>query len=284
MNHKRWGEKKTVSIDSFLELSENGWFEIKEYFGDIEVFVANVELLKKDRPLLVCFSAAVPNRDSREYPFFSGLKISDDFECPLIALADPSLRLSKSLSLAWYLGNAGNVNLQRSIGDFVKKLSCSVGVPPVLIGGSGGGFAALATKVVEPDVDCNAVVWNPQVSVTDYYQSYVKRYMNACFPGFELESVGSQIEFFEDRKTVHDLSLHGSGFNGRAKYFQNKSDRMHLSKHCLKYVEGCFVSSIGKDEFDIFSRGNVEVIIGDWGKGHIPPPDKIIKSAILSFL
>lgn len=273
-----------MSVEKLLEFNHSGWFEVDEYRGDIEIFVKNMELIDEGKPLLICFNAAVPKREFREYPFFSGLQISDELKCPLIALADPSLQLSYNLSLAWYLGNSGSMGLQRSISDFVKKISGAVDIPPVLIGGSGGGFAALATKAVDPAVGCNAVVWNPQVSVTGYYQTFVRRYVDTCFSDFLLDSPDRQVDFFEENKMVHDLCLVGSDFNGRIIYFQNKSDEMHLRKHCLRYVERSLKSSKMKDGFDVFYRGDVEVMVGDWGKGHIPPPDEVIKSSIFSFL
>lgn len=282
LSNKRWGEKKVLPLSSLLDFNKNGWFEVSEYDGNVEVYLKNIELHHLGKPLLICFNAAVPNREKREYPFFSGIKLSQDFGLPLIAIADPSLRILNKLNLSWYAGNKRQLQLQKSIADFIGKVSSCSQLPPVLIGGSGGGFAALVAKALSPKVNCHVVVWNPQVSITDYYQSFVKRYFKVCFPDAVSLEKEQQINFFEDKGIIHRVQLNDFSDLGRIVYFQNKTDSMHLNMHCLNFYKGVSLDGFYDGSYKSFYKRNIELIIGDWGHGHISPPIEKIVSSIFS--
>ncbi|WP_404416400.1 hypothetical protein LG277_03350 [Vreelandella aquamarina] len=280
MNSKWWGAKQNLSIDKFLEFNNDGWFEIEEYDGDVEVYVKNIDLLENNKPLLICFTAAVPNREVREYPFFSGIKLSQDLGFPLIAISDPSLKLSKNLNLAWYAGSKHKPYLQRSLSSFLFKLSCKLTVPPLLVGGSGGGYAALSMKAINPSLNANALVWNPQTSITNYYQRFVKAYSKVCFD-FDPVSYPSDLKEYLDRVGVsHDIS--GTCFSGDGKvlYFQNLSDESHLKKHCNLVIERNHYKKIEKKTFDeyVFHGGCIRV--GDWSRGHSSIPNDVFLNAV----
>src|SRR5699024_4137805 len=70
---------------------------------------------------------------------------------PTLAFADPTLDLSTSMRLGWYLGTE-RTDLTEIIADTVQRVGETLGVRHiVLAGSSGGGFTALQVGVHLPD-------------------------------------------------------------------------------------------------------------------------------------
>ncbi|UYV18046.1 hypothetical protein K1Y77_11165 [Halomonas qaidamensis] len=278
--------KTTISMDEFFSLCDSGHYLIDEYGGDIEVLAKNLNLWRAGKPVIICFTAAIPKRKEKQYPFFSGIKFSERAKLPLIAVADPSIRRSLDLSLAWYAGSLERPTLQNSLSDFVGKISFNSFSPPILFGGSGGGFAALAVKSLVSNTPCHALVWNPQTSITEYNKKFVDSYISTCF--LDGKSQGKNVsayEILEANNIVHDLAsfpYKSNEMGGKVLYLQSKSDGFHVEHHLKKFIDVNFLSCC-KDkslnsQFEeyISSDKSISVRLGPFSDGHSAPSEDML--------
>ncbi len=108
----------------------------------------------------VFFAGAVTNRANRPGPFFSGHTISASQGLPAILIADPTITDHPELSLGWYLG-CDRFDALGAIARLLRRLAARYGCRFLLVGGSGGGYAALA--IAERLEGCASVLcWNPR--------------------------------------------------------------------------------------------------------------------------
>ena len=99
---------------------------------------------------------------------------------PVLAFADPTLDLSGTLRLGWYLGTA-EIDLATVMADIVLGVMAGCDCEHVFLqGGSGGGFAAIATAIHVPG--SVAIAFNPQTDVRRYSPTFVKACLAAVFP------------------------------------------------------------------------------------------------------
>lgn len=99
---------------------------------------------------------------------------------PVLAFADPTLDLSGTLRLGWYLGTA-EIDLATVMADIVLGVMAGSDCEHVFLqGGSGGGFAAIATAIHVPG--SVAIAFNPQTDVRRYSPTFVKACLAAVFP------------------------------------------------------------------------------------------------------
>lgn len=94
-----------------------------------------------ERQVLVCFGGAVTDRENKAGPFFSGLQLAEELGLPLLSVDDPSLGLSRGLSLGWYAGCEGMPNLVSLIAQCLDCFADLHRCRLICVGWSGGGFA-----------------------------------------------------------------------------------------------------------------------------------------------
>lgn len=129
--------------------------------------------------------------------------------------------------------------------------------------------------------NASAFVWNPQTSISRYKLFAVQKYLKIAFPSI---SASSNIhESLNSTGIIHDI-VHCADLlssNYPILYLQNKTD-WHTDLHAKPFIEK--VQFVKKTE-EIFSyQNNFAYWQGDWGKGHIVPPRKIILSALTGLL
>lgn len=171
------------SVNQFLEdLSgvRDGLHSIQLGQGQhLDVLLRDAPLDPVSRVASVFFNGAVTQRATKTPPFLSGAGMSKKLGLPLISFADPTLTLSQDLGLAWYLGARG-VDVQGAITRILRAAIDFSGNDLWLVGGSGGGFAALqATQRVGSG--CHALVWNPQTDVLEYSPRLVKQFLETTY-------------------------------------------------------------------------------------------------------
>ena len=108
----------------------------------VDIYTSGLKNLHQKK-ILVIFSGAISKRENKSAPFFSGKNIAKTLDLPLIAISDPTLALSKSLSLSWYAGNEYFKNISVVINNLLKNIQNKYDTELLLVGGSGGGFAVL---------------------------------------------------------------------------------------------------------------------------------------------
>ena len=228
-------------------------------------------LQRKNSPnLLVTFSGALApgKRASVTFPIFSGTGIAKDLNCSVLSIADPTLVLSRDLSLAWYAGCLG-LNLPALIVSVVQHISNSLGTSSIfLLGGSGGGFAALNTSLRLPQ--STVICMNPQTNIAAYYKNFTSQFSKACFGRTNFELVPNEHKV---RHRTNLLNLYKKNHNNNIFYLQNLSDS-HLQTHAIPFSRALeYDQEIMTAQTGIYNLTDKAIlIVGNWGKGHIPTP------------
>ncbi len=166
---------------------------------------------------------------------------------PVLAFADPTLDLSSALRLGWYLGTA-EIDLPTVMAEIVRDVIARSGCDRVFLqGGSGGGFAAIATGIHVPG--SVAVAFNPQTDVRAYSATFVKECLAAAFP------VGT---FVGDGPPSARLSLmtrmETFGHIPQIELITNSGDEFHLKGHAaplIEYLAARDADVLSVTEFDL---------------------------------
>lgn len=218
---------------------------------------------------LVSFGGALITKGSA--PYFSFNKISDDLNCPLVAISDPTLYLNDSIRLSWYSGNIHFLNLQKKIAEIIQFIATCYNKKPILTGGSGGGFASLAISS-HLDIPNTCFVWNPQTNIKKYYKKYVIEYISTAFPNFTSKNIDTQFKRINQYKIISDLTLTPLNTLTDILFLQNSTDTFHLENHCMPFIKSHFLQKLDNERQTLYSdMKNKYIYIGEWGIGHIPP-------------
>lgn len=258
--------------------------------NSIDLYLKNYELLSErantdERVMLVGFSGAITLRSQLKGPFFSGLRIAEQFRLPVLAVADPSISKSRELGIAWYAGNEGMPNMSEILGTHLDRLARHYGARLVLFGGSAGGFGALSVlPYLTGPASC--VVWNPQTSITQYIKTFVIYYLKNAFPTRHSKlNVNSDVSreelatWLDNEGVNHDLQRdYKIPENVKLLFLQNKTD-WHVSSHAIP-----FLTNVG---FEIDANnlanqrvGDKFVHFGTFGRGHSAPNKEIIMASL----
>lgn len=274
-------------IDS-LEVSEDGLYQIDFDKYSIDIFCEKFSLIERSDKVLFFFSGAVPEREKKVAPFFSGRSISKQFNLPVVCISDPAFNICENLTLAWYSGGDKLPKLQENICSLIRRISELYNVEPVLIGGSGGGFAALlqSGKLSQLDIANTCIIWNPQTDIVKYSYRFVKAYYDELF----LSDQDALYGYFSPPKNSADISgrLSKRGIinslllfdyrKSKILYLQNKKDH-HYEVHARPFIDNLELKSTSS-KGRVFSKGNISLVLGDWGEGHSPPPGATIAKSI----
>lgn len=286
-DYETWGTEIHVwsGINEFVNIStlDNGIHRISLDAGpSLDLLVEGIEKLQGWERIPVFFNGAVAQRPTKKGPFFSGRGLASGGNYGFAAFSDPSTSLDVSLGLAWYAGNHRS-DLEDPILQSLKSIKRLFGKDLLLIGGSGGGFAAIRFASLLGD-SAAAMVWNPQSDILNYNEDAVKNYLSAAFPDGATQFVNSstwraQAEAFLEAKNVrHELfSLPNRPKN--LVVLQNASD-WHVSAHLAPLARAWGLSETG---YGVHSDGRgVFVLVSNYGDGHASPPVGSLQMAIES--
>lgn len=227
----------------------------------------------------VFFSGAVSRTGHQPGPFFSGHTLAAAGNIPSILVADPTLTDHAELNIGWYLG-CEVFDASSAIARVLGKLALRFGLQYLLVGGSAGGFAALALG--ERLTEHSAVLcWNPQTDVMEYNPDDVQQLVDIAFATHgEPGSNGSRSRHdavVRDRSTV----VGEIDVPREVLYLQNATD-WHVNKHAAPYIERLGLSFTG-NKAESADR-SVVVGFGTWGDGHAIPPREIVHHAVTSMV
>lgn len=235
-------------------------------------------------PIIVCFGGAVSAREKKIGPFFSGLSIGKDCGLPLIAVADPTLTRASNVALGWYAGHDQCPALYLQMARRLDEISRATDAPLIMIGGSGGGFASLAT-LCGLSARATALVWNPQTSITKYHITHVHRYVQNAFPEAARRTGIDRLppnrtrpdqlaECLDQAGVLHDLTRVMPVSRAPVLYLQNASDEHHIEKHLKPLLASRGLEIGGRT--GVVGGDGLSVCVSDWGDGHLPPPPAAI--------
>lgn len=190
----------------------------------------------------VFFSGAVQNRETKSGPFFSGNNVSLSGGFPYISISDPSLELDQALGLAWYAGSEDQ-SLPGQLLTILAAFADASERELLLIGGSGGGYAALFYGQCLGSL-ASVLVWNAQTDILEYNEKFVKHYLSAAFPRDTKIHLDSPDWKRKVRRVLAESAVELSILAGaktgrkprRSVFIQNATD-WHVPVHAAPFVE-----------------------------------------------
>lgn len=195
----------------------------------------------------------------------------------MLFLADTTLDHSEVLTLGWYIGTQQD-DLTRKLATYIEHVAKQLGIESiVLLGSSGGGYAALSIGTYLEN-SCS-IAFTPQTNVWDFSPGHSANLLTQAFPEYDSEKELN--EAFPERFSLLERYARLPHRN-RFIYFQNSGDREHVMRHKKPFAEFLGVRLPDGRTFD--QSGLFETM--HHGDGHVRPPkekiDPLIDQAIRS--
>ena len=220
--------------------------------------------------LIVALHGALVRKDV-ELPRFEWLGTLRNRPENLLFIADTTLTLSPELTLGWYIGTSDD-DLTLKIARYIKHVQDLRGIRRViLLGSSGGGFAALAlTTLLDDSI---AIAFTPQTNVFDFTPGHTNNLLKYVFPDFsdpeKLSLIAPERFSLVERYKMSDQL-------NRFIYFQNLGDIEHHLKHKKPFAESLGVRLPNGRTFDQAGK----FISVEHGRGHVRPPSAEVPKLI----
>lgn len=241
----------------------------------------NPEISPDAPAILVSFSGATGRKRRTLGPVFGGREAGRSLGVPVISVSDSTLTLDKDLLHAWYAGNYRTPQLAQRTAVLLDGLSERFGIPLLVTGGSGGGFAALSQGTLL-ERSAAIVVANPQTSLSHYYAGLICRYLEVAFPTYrrelgEVRSLGRKEQIVRLNGIMSRAGLWHDLISARIKpvhrvlYLQNRGD-VHLQMHAFPWMGGYRWRRFSEGSWISVDEGEKGVFVGDWGEGHAALP------------
>lgn len=285
-DYSRHGEVRVWSdLEEYLShgFVVNGVDVIRLPSGDhLDVLVAGDDL-PPDQCVTVFFTGAMPSREGRTPPFFSGVNLGRAIGGRYICFSDPLVGAEESVSLGWYAGRSGD-HVQEAVAAVIAHVSRALNRQMLLVGGSGGGFAALE-QTRRASAPVSAFVWNPQTDILRYLPAVAQRYLTTAL-GIS-DSQYSQMTDDDRRRAAQragiELSVIGRGTSaidggGRVLVLQNATD-WHVADHMGPYVDAADLTSTREGVWSDSKQAQAW-LVADLGDGHAVPPRATLESAL----
>lgn len=212
--------------------------------------------------LIVVLHGALP-RDKYSIPRFEWLKTMEGRQEHFLFMADPGLRLSDDISLAWYTGTEAD-NVTSRLSEVVVAHARKSGTEKILfVGGSGGGYAAMALSATLPN--SAALAFSPQIVIGNYWKNAVQKYLEVVFPQYanmsQVEKVlNSRLNLLDVYKSVEEMTNH-------VFIVQNSGDDLHMRRHI-----GLLAQQLGMPvQTAESSNGRMSFHVEYFGEGHGMP-------------
>ncbi|GAA1118518.1 heparinase II/III domain-containing protein [Arthrobacter flavus] len=203
--------------------------------------------------LSVRFHGAI-NRNKTTLPVFQGSGVDARGGGNFMIFQDPTLDLDKDMILSWYLGE-GNTNLYEVMADYIRSVQSQVGATTVmLMGASGGGFAALQVASYLPE--SVALVFAPQTDIHAYLPQSRNEALQAAFGSNEIPNpnVLNRTSVVERYSNLAQPP--------RILYVQNVQDLHHVENHQRPFA-AMLADSHPRHE------DRVRFVEVQWGPGHV---------------
>ncbi|MBE1515774.1 ACP S-malonyltransferase [Nesterenkonia halotolerans] len=199
--------------------------------GSLDALMLN----KGSRALVVVFHGAMLN-GRHHLPRFEWLRTLDErAEYSCLFLSDPTLSVDSKLLLGWYLGWEG-MELYPLLGEVITKAAQAAGAEQiVLVGSSGGGFAALQVAPHLPGT--LAIAFNAQTALNRYHWKAQANYIRRVRPALEDRGKSRRKWLSALGSRVSAVQTYSGPVRNRALVVQNVRDEHHYAKHYLPFKD-----------------------------------------------
>lgn len=219
-------------------------------------------------PVLTVLLHGAVERTKVQLPMFQRKRFHKSLHIgPAIFIADPTLDLRADLKLGWYLGTS-DVDLHRELAVLIEQFRIAAGASKVLVvGSSGGGFAALQIAGHLPE--SVALAFSPQTDL----DAYVARFRRAAYEAaFGVPSLTAD----DERRARTSALVHYEGLDllPRAHVVSNSGDQSHVVGH-LEPLRRLYASR---------DASRLTVADSFLGNGHRSPSNEDYEQAVRSLL
>lgn len=265
-DHETWSFNYHSSREEFLSAPRLGGAHSIECGGQA------LDMLVVDRrsPItLVAFHGAIP-RTVSTYPRFDGQGIAKAASVNLVGVADPSIAMG--VSLGWHLGNKDIGPLKPILSPLIRHVVESLETQrTILIGGSGGGFAAAHFAHDFPG--SMAFLFNPRLSLNRLPRGSIRSYLKIChgLEGIEKVPSDSEREYLRPYGPTDIAEISHGRLNHSLLLYQNIEDENFLQTQFLP-----FVSKVHNDS-RIWAR------LSHDGEGHVYIPRQNVQEILGAF-
>ncbi|WP_139194987.1 hypothetical protein [Arthrobacter sp. UCD-GKA] len=211
--------------------------------------------IEEGSTLTVSFHGAT-DRLKTTLPRFERRKSLAELEAgPRMFFGDPGLDLNSSMILDWYMGTE-RIDVHSKIASIISKFAADKNIRKIiLVGSSGGGFAAMQVSSYLNGV--SVVAFNPQTDLRRYSRRLAGAACSASF-GQSIEELGPDlvsridtVSRFEKCSSLPRLIL-----------IQNVGDGHHLNNHFYPFMERAS---------HLFPENRLRPVEIDLGPGHVAP-------------
>lgn len=232
--------------------------------------------------ITVMFHGDLSTRSAMIAPFFAGRGVQTAVnKGPIICFSDPIVEMDSECTLAWFAGSAA-LDVPNIIAAVIDSLTLTDPRSVWLVGGSGGGFAALniGHRTRRP---VSVAVWNPQSAVARYIPERVLPYLRSAFPDLQTTNGERALEDtckYISRAARRDFALEQIIEHGRAPerilVLQNYND-WHIIPHTAPLIDALGLQQ-RHPGFFADASGTRVAWFTELGHGHAPPEtDRLVK-------
>jgi hypothetical protein len=184
--------------------------------------------------ILVFFNGAINGERYGDTPVFNRWRWGAQCRHPVICVSDPAVTTETGLQIDWFVGRRSEWALEkiwRTL-DYIRSV-VAPGAEFIVMGSSGGGFAALQSSMMGHAKTCFCI--NPQIELRRFQTP--ARYAEA-------------LRYYNDGADSREIApahLHRFSVTEAAKkrrhrgatifYAQNRADTQHYSKHFLPFLK-----------------------------------------------
>lgn len=230
---------------------------------DLGQLVPSTYLLDGPGDVLTIYFHGATDRSRLSMPRFERMRSFSQLGLgPVMFFSDPCLDLDSRMMLSWYVGNE-DVDLHLAIARMIEAYAERKGLEKILlVGNSGGGFAALQLGAYLEGT--RVVSFNPQIQIDHYVPRIAETAHWALFGRSTVSDDpvnAPRMDLIERYRRI--------GFDQDVVLIQNPGDDMHHQDHFLPFQEA-FQASANADRLTAHTPY--------LGPGHrVPPPQEYLE-------